>query len=162
VTESILSFVRLKSLVVKVEQFKGSLPVTTNWRSRVVALLPAVEVIVSVGDTLSGRVKVLSVEVLPCESIAKPPGMVRTSLSETSPVLVALKVAPDPLNEGVVNVHPLDTSTPAMSFSLMDSLKVSETLTLLAIFASLDRELVVIEGFVVFITRDKAGDANEV
>jgi hypothetical protein len=49
-----------------------------------------------------------------------------------------------------------------MSFSLMDSLKVSETLTLLAIFASLDRELVVIEGFVVFITRDKAGDAKEV
>jgi hypothetical protein len=88
--------------------------------------------------------------------------MVTTSLSETLPVLVALKVAPDPLNEGVVNVHPLDTSTPAMSFSLMDSLKVSETLTLLAIFASLDRELVVIEGFVVFITRDKAGDANEV
>jgi hypothetical protein len=78
------------------------------------------------------------------------------------PVLVALKVAPDELNEGVVNVHPLDTSTPAMSFSLMDSLKVSETLTLLAIFASLDRELVVIEGFVVFITRDKAGDAKEV
>jgi hypothetical protein len=88
--------------------------------------------------------------------------MVITSLSETLPVLVAVKVAPDGLNEGVVKVHPLDTSTPAMSFSLMDSLKVSETLTLLAIFASLDRELVVIEGFVVFITRDKAGDVTEV
>jgi hypothetical protein len=55
---------------------------------------------ISVGDTLSGRVSVLSVEVLPCESIAKPPGIVTTSLSETLPVFVALKVASVPVNVG--------------------------------------------------------------
>jgi hypothetical protein len=49
-----------------------------------------------------------------------------------------------------------------MSFSVTDSLKVSETLTLLAMFASRIRELEDIEGLFVFTTRDRAGDAEDV
>jgi hypothetical protein len=78
------------------------------------------------------------------------------------PVLVALKVTPVPLNTGVVEVQPVETLRPAMSFKVTDSLKVRDTFTLLAMFASLVSELAVIEGFDVFTTTDKAGDTREV
>jgi hypothetical protein len=53
VIESIRSLVRSKSAEVRVEQFKGSFAVSRNCRSLVLALLPLVEVKVSVGAMLS-------------------------------------------------------------------------------------------------------------
>jgi hypothetical protein len=78
------------------------------------------------------------------------------------PVFVTLKVTPVPLNSGVVEVQPVETLSPAISFRLTDSLKVKETFTLLVMLASLVIELAVIEGFDVFTTRDKAADTREV
>jgi len=161
-TESIRSFVRLKSLVVNVAQFKGSFPVSTNWRSRVLELLPPVEVRVKVGAMLSFSVSVLGSEVLPIESFANPPAIETTSLSEAFPVLVALNVTPVPLKTGEVLVQPADTERPAMSFKVTDSLKVRETFTWLAMFASLVSELEEIAGFEVFTARVKALEATEV
>jgi hypothetical protein len=160
--ESIRSFVRLKSEVETVVQLNGSFAERTNCRSRLLELLPAVEVRLSVGAKLSRRVVELASEVLPITSFANPPAIEMTSLSETVADLVALNVTPLPLNTGELMVQPWDAVSPAISFKVTDSLKVKETFTLLAMFASLVSELAVTEGLDVFIEIDNADEAVEV
>jgi hypothetical protein len=92
-------------------------------------VLPLVEVKVRVGATLSSIVAVPEFEVFPLKSLANPPARVTTSLCDTLPDFVALKVTPVPLNSGVVAVQPEDTSSPAVSFSVTDSLKVRDMFT---------------------------------
>lgn len=104
----------------------------------------------------------LAFEVFPFESLAKPAKAETTNLSEALPVLVALKVTLRALNSGSVAVQPRDTTSRAMSFCSTVSLKVRDTFTLLAMFTSLVKELDVIEGFMVLIETDRAGEADEV
>ena len=96
------------------------------------------------------------------ESLANPPAAVTTSLSEALPFLVALNVTPVPLKTGDVFVQPVDTSRPAMSFSVTDSLNVNETFTWFAMFASLVKLLMLTDGFDVFMETDSAGEVEEV
>ena len=97
----------------------------------------------------------------PVESIAKPAETVTVNLSETTPVLVALKDTLLPLNCGVVLLHPEVTVSPAISFKVTLSLKVSVTFTWFAVTPSLVTEVSVMNGLAVSTITDKLGEAVE-
>ena len=71
-------------------------------------------------------------------------------------------MTPVPLNTGDAALHPGDNSKPARSFRVTFSLKVRDTFTWFAMFASLVNELAVNDGFAVLIETDRAGEAEEV